>query len=370
MSPSNITNHNIPLSQPVTNEQTQESVSSVLESGMLAQGQQVELFEKHFAQTCGAKYAIAVSSGTTALHTSLLAHNMGPGDEVITTPFTFIATIHAIIHTGATPVLVDITKDTFNINPNLIEQAITSRTKAILPVHLFGHPCNMRDITKIAHRHRLTIIEDSAQALGAQYNNKKIGSTNTACFSLYATKNITTGEGGMITTNNRKIADICQLIRNHGMRQKNNYRLVGYNYRMTDIAAAIGIQQLKSLNKFNNQRKKNAHYLNRHLKTVVTPITLPETKHTWHLYTVLFKNKKSRNQAHEHLTNKGISSSIFYDPPLHTAPHLRQHIKASGNLSTAANVASRVLSLPIHPNLKPNQLCYIVDIVNSLPCQS
>lgn len=360
----------IPLSQPIIGQSERQAVNSVLRSGRLAQGSQVALFEQEFAKTCHAKYAIAVSSGTAALHLALLAHHLGPGDEVITTPFTFVATTHAIIHTGATPVFVDIDEKSFNINPIAIEQAITVRTKAILPVHLFGHPCRMPEITRIAHRHRLTIIEDAAQALGAAYRDKPIGSNNTTCFSLYATKNITTGEGGMITTNNTKIADLCRLLRNHGMRQRNDVRLVGYNYRMTDIAAAIGIQQFKKLPKFNNQRRSNAEYYNQHLKTVTTPITLPDAKHSWHLYTVLFPNKKKRDAAHQQLADKGISTGIFYDPPLHLYPHLKQLTKCSSPLPVATNIASRVLSLPIHPHVSQQQLHYIADTINSLSCKN
>jgi len=359
----------IPLSQPVIAGEEKKAVNSVLNSGMLAQGSQVALFEQEFAKTCHAQYAIAVSSGTAALHVALLAHNIGPGDEVITTPFSFIATTHSIIHAGATPVFVDIDEKTFNIDPAAIEKAITVRTKAILPVHLFGHPCRMTEIKRIAQRHNLIIIEDAAQALGAAYCDKPIGSSNTTCFSLYATKNITTGEGGMITTNNKKIVDRCRLLRNHGMRQRNDFRLIGYNYRLTDIAAAIGRQQLKKLRQFNNQRHNNAEYYNQHLKNVITPTTLPDAKHSWHLYTVLFPTKKDRAAAHQQLARKGISTGIFYDPPLHSCPHLKQHIKQIGALPVTTNLASRVLSLPIHPNVSHQERRHITDTVNAISCK-
>lgn len=356
----------IPLSQPVIARQDRDAAKKVLSSGILSQGQNVESFENEFAKTCGSKHAVATSSGTTALHIALLAHSIGKGDEVITTPFTFIATIHAIIYVGATPVFVDIEEDTFNLNPQQIASVLSRRTKAILPVHLFGHPCQMEEITKIADAHKLIVIEDAAQALGASYNNTKVGSTNTACFSFYATKNITTGEGGMITTNDNHIARQCRLLRNHGMKKKYDYQLVGYNYRLTEIAAAIGLQQLKRLHQFNNQRKKNAAYYDSHIRSAQIPSTRPGCVHAWHQYTIRFSSKKKRTAAARTLDRHGIGTGIFYDPPLHRYSHLQEYSTRSPDLSIATQLAKQVLSLPIHPSLRMQDLQRIMKVINGL----
>ncbi|MBM4431649.1 MAG: DegT/DnrJ/EryC1/StrS family aminotransferase, partial [Chloroflexi bacterium] len=248
----------IPIARPVIGEEEKQAVLAVLESGMLAQGQQVRAFEEAFAEYCGVKYAVATSSGTTALHTALLAHGVGPGDEVITTPFTFIASANSILFTGARPVFVDIEEDSYNINPTLIEEKITSRTKAILPVHLYGNPCDLEAIMTIADRHGLIVIEDACQAHGASVHGKKVGSFSTGCFSFYPTKNITTAEGGMITTDDDAVAERARLIRQHGMRKRYYHEVLGYNFRLTDIQAAIGLAQLGKLPEWTAKRIANA----------------------------------------------------------------------------------------------------------------
>jgi len=237
----------IPIAKPLLGAEEKAAVSRVLESGMLAQGPKVAEFEQAFAHFIGTQFAIATSNGTTALHAALLAHNLGPGDEVITTPFSFIATANAITMTGAKPVFVDIEEDSFNINPSLIEAAITPKTKAILPVHLYGKPANMKAITEIAAKHNLTIIEDACQAHGAEFEHKKVGSFGTGCFSFYPTKNMTSSEGGMITTNDETLAKKIRKIISHGSEKRYHHDFLGYNYRMTDVAAAIGVEQVKKL---------------------------------------------------------------------------------------------------------------------------
>ena len=213
----------IPVSKPYIGEEEKQAVMAVLDSGMIVQGPRVAEFEKQFAAVCGTKYAVATSSGTTALHLAMLAHGIGPGDEVITTPFTFIASVNSILYAGATPVLVDIEEDTFNIDPQAVEKAITPRTKAILCVHLFGHLCDMDALQAIADKHGLVIIEDACQSVGGLYKGKAAGSFGTGTFSLYATKNVMSVEGGMITTNDDHIADQCRLLRSHGMRRRYYY---------------------------------------------------------------------------------------------------------------------------------------------------
>ncbi len=210
----------IPIAKPIIEAEEKQAVLEVLDSGILAQGPRVAAFEEAFAEMCSVKHAIATSSGTTALHTALLAHDIGSGDEVVTTPFTFIASANSILYTGARPVFVDIRPDTFNIDPALIEAAITKDTKAIMPVHLFGLCCDMDAIQSIADKHKLIIIEDACQSHGATYKGKRAGSFGTGTFSLYPTKNMTSAEGGMITTDNEKLAEECRIIRQHGMRRK------------------------------------------------------------------------------------------------------------------------------------------------------
>ncbi len=252
----------IAISKPCIGEAEKRAVLEVLESGMLVQGPKVALLEERWAQVCGTRHAVATSSGTTALHVALLAHGIGEGDEVITSPFTFIASVNAIIYVGARPVFVDIEEDTFNINPALIEEAVTPRTKAILPVHLYGYPCDMGAIEGIARRYNLAVIEDAAQAIGADYWGKRVGGFGTGCFSLYATKNVMSGEGGMITTDDEGLAQRCRMIRSHGMQRRYYHDVLGYNFRLTDLHAAIGLVQIERVGEFTARRRANAESLN------------------------------------------------------------------------------------------------------------
>ena len=250
----------IPISKPFIGEEEKRAVLEVLESGMLVQGPKAAKLEENFTAICSTQYAIATTSGTTALHVALLAHGIGPGDEVITTPFTFMASVNAILYVGARPVFVDIEEDSFNINPALMEAAITPKTKAILPVHLYGYPCNMDAIMEIARKYNLVVIEDACQAVGARFQGRPVGSFGTGCFSLYATKNIMAGEGGMITTNDPDFAQRCRMIRNHGMQRRYYHDMLGYNFRISDLHAAIGLAQTERLEHFTEVRKANAAF--------------------------------------------------------------------------------------------------------------
>ena len=284
----------IPISKPYIGESEKQAVMEVMESGMLAQGPRTAKFEERFAQICGVKHAIATSSGTTALHVALLANDIGPGDEVITTPFTFIASANSILFTGAKPVFVDVDAETFNIDPALIERAITPRTKAILPVHLYGYVCDMDALQLIADKHRLKIIEDACQAVGATYQGRAAGSFGTGCFSLYATKNVMSGEGGMITTSDDTIAEKCRLIRNHGMKRRYYHDMIGYNFRMTDLHAAIGLAQMDRLGEFTQKRRANAAYFNSKIESVITPKVKPGYDHVWHQYIMRFPGQRQQ----------------------------------------------------------------------------
>jgi dTDP-4-amino-4,6-dideoxygalactose transaminase len=353
-------------------EEEKRAVIEVLESGQLAQGEKVAEFEDRFAAFCGVKYAIATSSGTTALHTALLAHGIGPGDEVITTPFTFIASANSILFTGARPVFVDIKPETFNIDPNKLEEKVKalrardSRLKAILPVHLFGHPCDMEAIMDIAERYDLIVIEDACQAHGASINGRKVGTFGTGCFSFYPTKNITTGEGGMITTNDEKVAERARMIRQHGMRRRYYHEILGYNFRMTDIQAAIGLAQLRKLPHWTEQRIENAAYLTErllHLPYVVTPVVKEGYVHVFHQYTIRFRG--DRDGAVKSLKAKGVGVGIYYPLPVHRQP-VYQKLGYDDNLPEAERASYEVLSLPVHPALGREELACVAEAVASL----
>jgi len=358
----------IPVSKPLLGKKEKEAVWRVLESGILAQGPRVAEFEKRFAEYIRVKYAVATSSGTTALHLALLAHGIKKGDEVITTPFTFIASSNAILYCGAKPVFVDIGED-FNINPDLIEKKITKKTKAILPVHLFGYPADMVKIMKIAKKYHLAVIEDCCQAHGASIFGKKVGSFGTGCFSFYPTKNMTTGEGGMITTNNKQIAERAKLLRNHGMKIRYYHDVLGFNFRMTDIAAAIGLEQLKKLEKFNKKRIGNANYLNKNIKT--KGIILPKVKigyrHVFHQYTIRVTPQcpKSREELIRILNDNGIGSAIYYPLPVyHQKPYVR--LSCKNRFPVTEKCTREVLSIPVHPSLTKRDLNKIVSVLNNL----
>jgi dTDP-4-amino-4,6-dideoxygalactose transaminase len=355
----------VPIAKPIIGEEEIENVVEVLKSGMIAQGPKVMEFEEKFANWIGAKYGIATNSGTSALHVALLACGIGEGDEVITTPFTFIATGNAIVYTGATPVFADIDLDTYTIDPDKIEDLITDKTKAILPVQLYGQAADMDKIREIAEKHDLKIIEDAAQAHGAEYNGEKVGTLgDMACFSFYPTKNMTTSEGGMITTNDEELAKKAQMFRAHGASERYHHDEIGYNFRMTDIAAAIGLAQLNVIDEFNNKRISNANYLNEQLKDVegiVTPKSPDNYKHVYHQYTILVE-KGNRDDWVEFLTNKGIGTGIHYPIPLYNQP-IYKKLGIEGDCPLAEKAADNVISLPVHPSLTKEDLDLVVDAV-------
>jgi perosamine synthetase len=355
----------IPLSRPWIGPEEKAAVIEVLDSGMLAQGPRVAALEEAFATLTGARHAIATSSGTTGLHLALLAHGIGPGDEVITSPFTFIASVNSILFTGAKPVFADIDEATFNIDPERLEAAITPRTKAVMPVHIYGQPCDMDEICAIAERRGLIVLEDAAQAVGATYRGRHVGTFGTAVFSLYATKNVMTGEGGMITTDSDEVADRAKLLRNHGMRNRYEYEMLGYNFRLTDVLAAIGLAQLGRLDEVTRRRRSNAAYLNDHLRGVETPVVKEGRDHVWHQYTVRLPQDLDRSDVAHRLSTAGIGTGVFYPLGAHRFPHIRAEI-GDVDLPVTDRVAESVLSLPVHPLLDQSDLERIAAAVNSL----
>jgi dTDP-4-amino-4,6-dideoxygalactose transaminase len=359
---------NIPIARPQIGQQERENVLAVMDSGQLAQGQEVARFEADFARACGVRYAVAVSSGTAALHLALLAHGIGSGDEVITASFSFIATANSILYAGARPVFVDITPDTFNLDPDLVEAAITPRTRAIMPVHLFGQPAWMDRLIEIARRHDLVIIEDACQAHLAEFGGQKVGSFATGCFSFYPTKNMTCGEGGMLTTNDPAIADKTVLLRAHGMRQRYYHETLGFNYRMTDLHAAIGRVQLGRLAGWNAQRQANAAYLDRRLlelgARVERPVVAENCTHVYHQYTIRIQpdSPASRDQVRHILDEQGIGNGVYYPVPIHRQQVYRE-LGYRPDLPITEQAAQAVISLPIYPGLTEDQLDTIARTV-------
>jgi dTDP-4-amino-4,6-dideoxygalactose transaminase len=354
----------IPVAQPLIGEEEIDAVVAVMRSGNLVQGRVVENFERRFAEIIGVRHAIAVSSGTAALHVALLALGIGPGDEVITTPFSFVATGNAVLYTGARPVFVDIRADDFNIDPDLIEAAITRRTRAILPVHLYGQPADMSAIQTIARRHDLPIVEDAAQAHAASIYGRNVGTFGLGCFSFYATKNVMTVEGGAITTDDESLANRLRLLRAHGAPTRYCHEILGFNYRMTDLHAAIGVVQLDKLEDLTRQRIANAEYLNSEIHNVVTPRAKPGRRHVYHQYTIRVQTK--RDQAALLLAECGVGSGVHYPIPLHQQPLYRQ-LGYVDSLPVAEQASREVLSLPVHPALDRDDLDRIVAAVSRLP---
>jgi dTDP-4-amino-4,6-dideoxygalactose transaminase len=352
----------ISIAKPVIGEEEKKAVLEVLDSGILAQGPRVAAFEKAFAEACGVKHAVATTSGTTALYLALLANGIGAGDEVITSPFTFIASANSVLYVGAKPVFVDIDPRTFNIDVNQIEAAITPKTRAILPVHLYGMTADMGAIMDIAKKHNLLVIEDAAQAHTAKFNGKCAGSFGTGAFSLYPTKNMTSAEGGMVTTDDDAVAEEARVLRNHGMRRRYYHDELGYNLRMTDVHAAIGLAQLGKLAGFNAKRQANAAYYDANLKGVTTPYVPKECEHIYHQYTIRVPDGK-RDALRDYLKENEIGSEIYYPLPINQQGFYEDMF---GKLSfpQAEKAAEEVLSLPVHPSLSAEDLAFVVTKIN------
>ncbi len=341
------------------------AIKEVLLSGQYILGPVVKEFEEQVAAYCGVKYAVGVASGSDALILSLRALDIGPGDEVITTPFTFVATAHAIVHCGANPVFVDIEPDTFNINPDLIEPAITKKTKAIIPVHLYGHPVNMDPIMKIAEAHNLYVVEDAAQAFGARYNGKKVGSIgHVGCFSFFPTKNLGCyGDGGMVVTDNPHIAEKVDILRRQGCREKYHAEMIGYNSRLDAVQAAILKVKLKYVDQWNEQRRNVAHRYNELLSgtSVQTPVEAPYAYHIYHQYTIKIKN---RDQVKKYLAINGIESNVYYPKALHLQNSYKSLGYDRGDFPESEVAAVESLSLPIYPEMGcrlGRQLCKVFN---------
>lgn len=346
----------IPVAKPLVGDEEKRAVIEVLESGQLAQGGRTEAFELAFAEYIGTKHAVAVNSGTAALIVALQACGVAAGDEVITSPFSFIATATSIIASGGRPVFVDIDESDCNIDPSLIEAAITARTRAVMPVHLYGNPSRIAEIEAICDRRGLALVEDAAQAHGATHLGRHMGSFGVGCFSFYPTKNMTTGEGGMITTDDDGVARRCRIIRNHGQERRYYHEHFGLNWRMTDLAAAIGIVQLGHLEAWNEARIGNAAALSARIRAlelppgrVTVPSSRPGDRHVYHQYTV--RIHQDRDGVQRRLEAAGVGSAVHYPVPIHRQPIIRDLGFGDRPLPAAEEAARTVLSLPVHPSL-------------------
>ena len=352
----------IPIARPQMGEEEKQRVWEAMASGLLAQGPRVRELEERFADFIGAGHAVATSSGTTALHLALLGHGIGPGDEVITVPFTFIASANSVLYTGARPVFVDIDERDFSIDPALIEAAVTERTKAIMPVSLYGQPADMEAVSQIAQRHGLALVEDAAQAHGAAIGEKKSGTWGIGAFSFYPTKNMTTGEGGMLTTDDAELADRVRLLREHGMKVRYHHDVVGYNFRMTDIAAAIGLAQLPKLSGYNDRRRAIAARYDAELRGVITPYVRPGVTHVYHQYTL---RVNERDAFAERLKERGVGCGIYYPIPVHRQKPFIELGYGQDALPVTDRLTAEVLSIPVHPSLTDDEVATVIEAVNA-----
>ncbi len=381
------TGMNIPFNRPSITEREIAEVVDTLKSGWITTGPRTKRFEEEFAAYCGVRHAVALNSCTAAMHLALSAMNLKPGDEVITTPYTFAASAEVILYHGAKPVFVDIDPATFNIDTDLIENSITEKTRVLLPVHIAGYPAAMDEIIQISDRHKLKVLEDAAHATETMYHNRKVGSiSDAAAFSFYATKNLATGEGGMLTTDDDAIAERARILSLHGMSRDAwkryhsggswYYEIVaqGYKYNMTDIQAALGLVQLSRLEEMRQQRLRIVERFNAVLgehSEFLLPPDAPGITHAWHLYLLRVRPETtahSRDQIIEELIKAGITPSVHFIP-LHLMPLYRERFNYQpGDFPRSEQVYETEISLPLYPDLQPEEVDYICEQLIRIVC--
>jgi perosamine synthetase len=365
-------NRKIPIAKPVFGKDEQNAVKEVLESGILASGPRTKQFEKDFAEYVGVEHAVAVTNGTVSLDVALKTLNLAPGDEVITSAFSFVASGNCILFQNAKPVFADIDPQTFNIDPEDVAKKLTAKTNALIPVHMFGQPANMNALKELAKDNGLFLVEDAAQAHGAKYNGQKAGSIgDMGCFSFYATKNMTAGEGGMVTTNDAELARKARLLINHGQSRKYLHDTLGYNYRITDLCAAIGTVQLKKLDAFNNQRRENAQLLTQginKLEGLTAPHVDQDVTPVFHQYVLRVEENYplSRDELADRLTEKGIGVAVHYPIPIYRQPLYQKLGYQDTECPNTEDACKRVLSLPVHPSVTREDIKYILDVLKDV----
>lgn len=368
----------IPYGLHCLDENDIREVVKVLKSNWITQGPKIPRFEKALCEYTGAKYAVAVSSGTAALHIAALASGLKHGDEAITSPITFVASANCILYAGAKPVFADVQEDTININPEEIKKKVNRKTKAVIPVHFAGQPCNLGEVRDIAKKHGLIIIEDASHALGAEYRGSKIGSceySDMATFSFHPVKHITTGEGGVVLTNREDLYKKLLMLRNHGITKETGnkkdawyyeQRLLGFNYRITDFQCALGLSQLRKLDRFVEARRKIAEFYNESLSGIrglALPCEYSEVKSSWHIYCVQLEDSVVRKRVFDYLRKKGIGIQVHYIP-VHLQPYYRKNFGyKAGDYPKAERYYKRTITLPIYPRLKSLELNYVVKAV-------
>jgi dTDP-4-amino-4,6-dideoxygalactose transaminase len=352
-----------------TKDEINEAMEKVLENGQYILGPEEKALEKEIAEYLGVEYAIGVANGTDALVLALRALNIGLGDEVITTPFTFFATAEAISHVGAVPVFADVDPDTYNINPDLIEEKITERTKAVIPVHIFGQPCDMDRIIEIAKKHNLYVIEDACQAMGAEYKGQKVGTFgDAACFSFFPTKNLGGyGDGGMVITNNSNIAEKVDMLRKHGSKKKYYNEEIGYNSRLDELQAAILRVKLRYHDKWNKMRISAANKYDSLLSdlsdVIKTPYKIKEAKHIYHLYCIQCENREIIMQK---LEERGIATGIYYPVPLHLQKAYTNLGYKQGDLPVAEDLCKKIFAIPMFPEISDDEINYVSDTLHKI----
>jgi len=361
----------IPISKPLIEDEEINAVVQVLKSGMIAQGPKTAELEEMFAKLCGTKHAIAFSNGTTAIHTAVRALGISDGDEVITVPFTFVATANPVLMERGKIVFVDISEDDFCIDPNKIEEKVTEKTKAIIPVDLFGQVYKYREVKEIADKHNLKILEDACQAVGSTQDGKTAGGFgDVGAFSLYATKNIATGEGGMLTTDDDEIARQAKMFRHHGQDEavRYEYLALGHNYRLTDLAAAIGVEQMKKLDRIINSRNENAKTYTEGLsgiKGIIVPRIMENNTHVFHQYTIRITEEygHTRDELMAYLKENEIGCGVYYPKPLHLHEHFRKMGYNEGDFPVSEKLSKEVLSLPVNPFVTEENVEFIIEKV-------
>ena len=358
----------IPLGKPVFDKEMEDAAIDALQNDRFVQGKSVRKFEEEFAKYCGTEYAVAVSSGTEALRLSLLAVGFKPGQSVVTTPASFIATANAIVHVQGQPVFADIEPETYNLDVSKVAEACTSKTKAIMPVHLYGYPANMDAINEVAEKHEIVVIEDACQAHGAIYHGKKTGSLGTVgCFSFYPSKNMTVcGDGGMITTNDEKIATLATKLRDCGRKSQYVHDVIGYTSRLNSVNAAIGRVQLKRLDEWNEKRRKVAELYNHYLENieglVLPPQATEDVQPVYHLYVV---RTNRRDELKAWLESKGISCGVHYVLPIHLQPIYQELYKhKEGDFAHAEALCQTCLSIPMYPDLTKSEISFISEQIS------